>query len=392
MKRLLGASPQTPPKAKPLETIIWVCKGASPLCCLIFSLLLLTACAKKAPPTSPAYPVQIGAAVTKPMPLFLEALGHVDSITSIQIRSRIEGELTGVFFTQGKEVKQGDLLFTIDSKPYEAALKEAQGALEQSLANLALAEEKVKRYRILAKDEYYSQIDYETLQANFAAAAATVQQNQGAVDAAKIDLDYCWIYAPIDGMLGILNVDYGNLVAAPDGNTDPLVILNQMAPIYVTFSIPEFQLPEIQRATKKQELKVIAAYDRFEEESFEGTLFMIDNQVDPQTGMIKLRGIFENGKRDLWPGQFVRIRLILSTLQNAVVIPSTAVQMTQTDPIVFVVKPGNTVEQRTVKLGQREGDEILVLEGLKGDEKIVTEGQINLFNGAKIFVPTAGGS
>ncbi len=353
--------------------------------------LFLTSCAKKAPSPPPIYPVQIGMAVSKPMPLFLEALGHVESITSIQIRSRIEGELTGVFFTQGKEVKQGDLLFTIDSKPYEAALKEAQGALEQSLAELALAEEKVKRYRILAKDEYYSQIDYETLQANFASTAAAVQQNQGAVDSANINLDYCWIYAPIDGMLGILNVDYGNLVAAPDGKTDPLVILNQMAPIYVTFSLPEFQLPQIQRAYKKQELKVIAAYDQFDEETFIGALFMIDNQVDPQTGMIKLRATFDNEKRDLWPGQFVRTRLILSTLQNAVVIPTAAVQMTLTEPIVFVVKQGNTVEQRTVKLGQREGDEIIILEGLKGEEKIVTEGQINLFNDAKIFIPQEGG-
>lgn len=365
---------------------VWYSRWAR---CLIIPFLL-TSCAKKTPPPPPAYPVEIGMAVSKPMPLFLEALGHVESITSIQIRSRIEGELTGVFFTQGKEVRQGDLLFTIDSKPYEAALKEAEGALEQSLAELALAEEKVKRYRILAKDEYYSQIDYETLQANFASQAAAVQQNQGAVDSAKINLDYCWIYAPIDGMLGILYVDYGNLVAAPDGNTDPLVILNQMAPIYVTFSLPEFQLPQIQRAYKKRELKVIAAYDRFDEETFEGALFMIDNQVDPKTGMIKLRATFDNEKRDLWPGQFVRTRLILSTLQNAVVIPATAVQMTLTEPIVFVVKQGNTVEQRTVKLGQREGDEIIVLEGLKGEEKIVTEGQINLFNGAKIFIPRAG--
>ena len=354
----------------------------------LFLLLILSACAaKKEPPPKPSYPVQIGTAEMKAMPLFLEALGHVESITSINIRSRIEGELTGVFFTQGQEVKQGDLLFTIDSKPYEAALKEAQGTLEQSLANMTLAQEKVKRYKILAKDEYYSQIDYETLQANFAGTSALVQQNQGIVDNAKIDLDYCWIYAPIDGMLGILNVDYGNLVASPDGNTDPLIVLNQMTPIYVTFSIPEFQLPQVQRSYRKEELKVIAAYDNFDEETFEGALFLLDNKVDPQTGMIKLRARFENDSRSLWPGQFVRTRLILSILPNAVVIPSTAVQMTLTEPIVFVVKEGNTVEQRTVKLGQREGNEVIVTDGLKGGEKIIIEGQINLYTGAKVFVP-----
>lgn len=144
---------------------------------LLFATLLTGCSEKKAPQPTRAYPVQIGTTETKTVPLYIEALGHVESITTIDIRSRIEGELTGVFFKQGQEVKQGDLLFTIDSKPYEAALKEAQGALEQSLANLALAQEKVKRYKILAKDEYYSQIDYETLQANLAATAALVQQN-----------------------------------------------------------------------------------------------------------------------------------------------------------------------------------------------------------------------
>ncbi len=353
-------------------------------------LLLLAGCSeKKPPPHSPSYPVRIATAEKKSAPVFLEALGHVESIASVEIRSRIEGELTGVFFTQGQEVKQGDLLFTIDSKPYEAAVKEAQGALDQSLANLALAEEKVKRYKILAKEEYYSQIDYETLQASFAANAAAVRQNQGALDTAKINLDYCWIAAPIDGMVGILNVDRGNLVSSPDGNTTPLVVLNQMAPIYVTFSIPEFQLPQVQRAVKKDELKVLAAYDRFEEETFEGKLFMVDNQVAPQTGMIKLRAIFENGDRSLWPGQFVRTRLVLYTIPGAVVIPNTAVQLTLAEPVVFVVRPDNTVEERKVKLGQREGNDIIVLEGLNGGENIVVEGQINLFNGAKVYVPKA---
>lgn len=321
------------------------------------------------------------------MPIFIETLGHVESITSIDIRSRIEGELTGVFFTQGQEVKQGDLLFTIDSKPYEAALKQAQGALDESLASRALAEEKVKRYKILAKEEYYSQLDYETLQTNLATTTALVVQNQAALDSAAINLDYCWIYAPIDGMLGILNVDFGNLVASPNGSSNPLVTLNQMDPIYVTFSIPEFQLPSIQKAYKKATLQVLAAYDQFDADSFSGNLFMLDNTVDVQTGMITLRGIFNNPDRSLWPGQFVRVRLILSTMPNAVVIPFAAVQMTLTDPIVFVVKDDNTVEQRTVKLGQREDENVIILNGLKGGEKIATDGLINLYQGARIMVP-----
>ena len=354
---------------------------------ILITLIAASCSHAPTPKPAPSFPVEIGQAVQQNTPIFIEALGHVESITSIEIRSRIEGELTGVFFTQGQEVKQGDLLFTIDSKPYEAALKQAQGTLEESLANLALAEEKVKRYKILAKDEYYSQIDYETLQANQAATAALVQQNQAALDSAAINLDYCWIYAPIDGMLGILNVDYGNLVASPDGATTPLVTLNQMTPIYVTFSIPEYQIPQVQKAYRKNELQVLAAYDDFTGETFSGKLFMLDNAVDQQTGMIKLRAIFENDERQLWPGQFVRARLILSTMPDAVIIPFSAVQMTLSDPIVFIAKDDNTVEQRTVKLGQRDGENVIALSGVKGGEKIITDGQINLYPGAKIFVP-----
>jgi len=353
---------------------------------LFLSILLASCHAKKAPAPTPSYPVQIGQAIAQDTPLFIEALGHVDSIISINIYSRIEGELTGVFFNQGQEVKKGDLLFTIDPKPYQAALKQAQGALDQSLANLSLAEEKVKRYLLLTKDEFYSQIDYETLQANMAADAALVMENQGQVDSAKINLDYCWIYAPIDGMTGILNIDYGNLICVSCQN--PLVTLNQMAPIFVTFSVPEFQLPRIQKADRDKTLKVIAAYEDFKSSDlFEGALYMLDNTVDAATGMIKLRAIFENSKRELWPGQFIRNRLILNTLKDAVVIPYTAVQVTQTSPIAFVVKDDMTVEQRTVKLGQRTDDQVIVLEGIKAGEKIVLEGQMNLFTGSKVFVP-----
>ncbi len=352
---------------------------------LILLCLILSACHKKqVPQLAPTYSVRTALAVQKEAPIFIESLGHVDSMTAINIKSRIEGELTGVYFTQGQEVKKGDLLFTIDPRPYQADLKEAKATLEENLANLALASEKVKRYRTLAKDEYYSQIDYETLQASYAATAALVEQNRAQVDAALINLNYCWIYAPIDGMMGILQVDFGNLVAN-DGST--LSTLNQMAPIYVTFSIPEFKLPQVQKAYGKTDLKALAAYEDFTSgDIFEGKLLMFDNAVDPNTGMITLRAIFENENRELWPGQFVRTRLILYTVPDAVMIPYTALQLTQTGPVVFVVKEDQTVEQRAVTLGQREDPGIMVLKGLKAGETLVTEGQLNLFSGAKVEV------
>jgi multidrug efflux system membrane fusion protein len=350
----------------------------------VLILLLLSACFKKhvAPP-APTYPVRIGVSVQKEAPIFIEALGHVDSITAINIKSRIEGELTGVFFTQGQDVRKNDLLFTIDPRPYQATLKEAQATLDQNLANLALAAEKVKRYRTLAKDEYYSQIDYETLQANYASTSALVEQNRAQVDSALINLNYCWIYAPIDGMTGLLQVDFGNLVAN-DGSV--LTTLNQMAPIYVTFSVPEFQLHHIQKYYSKGTLKVWAAYEDFDKDSFEGKLFMFDNAVDPKTGMITLRAIFENKNKELWPGQFIRTRTILTTVPDAVIIPYTAIQVTQNGPVIFVLTDDLTVEQRTVTLGQREDENIIVLKGLKAGEKIVTEGQLNLYAGAKVDI------
>lgn len=349
-------------------------------------IFCLASCHKeKANPPAPSYPVKVGKAAQKPFDIFIEALGHIESITSIQIRSRIEGELTGIFFNQGQEVRKGDLLFTIDPRPFEAALMQARGGLEETLANLALAEEKVKRYRTLAKDEYLSQIDYETLQANVAALKGQKELYQGQVDSALVNLNYCYLYAPIDGKTGILKVDYGNLVFAD--STDPLITLNQMAPIFVTFSVPEFQLQKIRKYQKMNSLKVIAAFEEFGQETFSGELYMIDNEVDPQTGMIKIRSIFPNEERDLWPGQFIRTRLILTTIQDGVVIPFTAIQMTPNGPLVFTVTEEMRVEARQVKLGQRNGDEILVLDGIHPEETIVIEGQINLADGVKVFIP-----
>lgn len=354
---------------------------------LILFFLLLSGCQSKKESGVPqyAYPVKVVMAKKETVPLFIEALGHVDSIDRIEIRSRVQGELTGIFFKQGQMVKKGDLLFTIDAKPYTALLQSAKGVLEQGLAELMLAEEKVKRYKPLTQMEFYSQINYETLQSQWEVAKGKVQQSQGELDKAAVDLDYCWIYAPIDGILGIQQIDLGNLVEA-NGQT-PLITLNQIAPIYVTFSIPEAKLHHVQRQlVQHKELPVWAAYENFKEEIFQGTLYMLDNQVDDKTGMIKLRALFQNENRELWPGQFVRTRLILSTLENAILIPYTAIQLTDKGPIGFVVLSDQTVEQRSLKLGQREDDSIVILEGIQEGETLVVEGQLNLYQGAQVDI------
>lgn len=352
---------------------------------VLILLLFCASCSKKPEAYSPpSFPVNVGKAIQHSAPIYIEALGHVESITNIQIRSRIEGELTNIYFQEGQEVKKGDLLFTIDQRPYQAALTAAQATLEQNKANLSLAEEKVKRYAQLTREEYFSQIDYETIQANYAATAALVKQNQANVDAAALNLNYCWIYAPIDGLTGILQIDLGNLISADGSN---LITLNQMAPIYVTFSIPEIYLAEVRKAHKECPLKVLASFEDFKKDCFEGSLQMFDNSVDTATGMIKLRSVFSNEDRSLWPGQFVRARLILHTLSNAVLVPYEAIQQTQSGPIIYVVKKNNTVEIRHVELGQREDNRIIIKKGLEAGEPIIIEGQLNLYEGAKIFIP-----
>jgi multidrug efflux system membrane fusion protein len=349
-------------------------------------LLFLSGCAsKKEIRSPPSYPVQLTQVEQKKVPIYIDALGHVDPIISIQLKSRIEGELTGVYFQQGREVKKDDLLFTIDPKPYEAILKQAQANLDESRANLILAEEKVKRYQLLARDEYYSQIDYETLQADYAAKLALMTAAEAEVDRARINLNYCWIYAPIDGMMSILEVDYGNLI----GNNDeqPLATLNQMSPIFVTFSVPEIKLPDIQKYRRQNALQVLVAYEDFSGEIFEGQLEILNNQVDPKTGMIQLRAVFDNTQRELWPGQFVRTRLILYIQEDAIVIPYTAVQQTIHGPVAFVVKNDRSVERRPLRLGNRQDLSVIVLEGLQIGETIVLEGQLNLSDGAQVYEP-----
>jgi multidrug efflux system membrane fusion protein len=353
-------------------------------------LLMLTLCLagcshKSASPPPPSFPVHLTTVETVDVPIYLEGLGHVDPIIRVALRSRIEGNLTGVFFKQGQEVKEGDLLFTIDPKPYEAALKQARGHLDQNTANLSLAQEKVKRYQSLVQEEFFSQIDYETLQASYAANVALVTQAEAEVDSSLINLDYCWIYAPINGLMSILDVDFGNLVG--NDQTQQLATINQISPIYVTFSLPEVQLPDIQKYQRKGCLKTLAAYENFHDEMFEGRLEIVNNEVDPGTGMIKLRAVFENEQRELWPGQFVRIRLVLYTQKDALRIPFTAIQMTASGPVAFVAKSNMTVERRQLKLGQRQGEKAIVLEGLKAGETVVLEGQLNLTPGAHIYIP-----
>ncbi len=348
--------------------------------------LLLLSCSKTVRETPvPSFPVRLSVAEEKSIPIFLETLGHIEPMNQVQIRSRIEGQIMSLHFKEGSEVAKGDLLFTIDPRPYEAAAQKAKASLEENIAKATLAEEHLKRYASLVKKEYISQLDYEAIQMDYAAANALVRQNQADLDAALLNLDYCRIRSPIQGMTGILQIDEGNLVR-PD-NATPLISIKQIAPIYAVFSIPEIRLPDVQTASRKKHLSVLAAFENSSQPPIEGTLNLIDNAVDPATGMIKLRALFSNETRILWPGQFVRMRLILDTLDRAICIPYAAIQHTLSGPVVYCVTPDSTVQIRPVSLGQRDGDQVIVLEGLKAGETIAIDGQINLYEGARVYTP-----
>ena len=344
---------------------------------------LSTSCGKKKqPPPKPIYPVKIVSVIKKDSPIFIDNIGHVIPIITVEIKSRVEGELMEVHFEQGKEVKEGDPLLTIDSRPFEADLEKAKGGLEESIAELYIAKDSFVRNKDLIKDDYISQLDFDQLASDVSKMEGIVKQRQAEVEYSQLNIEYCHIYAPISGKTGILQIDKGNMIYPQTSN--PILILNQMAPIYVQFFAPEKELPRILKFSKEATLNVRVAFDDLDKDYIEGKLDMIDNEVDTNTGLIKLRGIFDNDDRMLWPGKFVKTRLILKIQKDALTIPYQTVQLTTSGPIVFVVKEDSTVEMRHVELGQREGDQIIINKGVNENEKVVTQGQLNLSDGARV--------
>lgn len=350
---------------------------------VILGLFSLGGCSKKAAPVAPAVLVTAMEVQTVEAPLYLEYVGHVEPLVSVSVRPQVEGVITAKYFTEGQEVKAGDLLMTIDSRPYEAALAKAEATLALSIANLKYAEQTARRYASLVKEDYVSQLDYAQYITNVLTSEATIDQNRADIETAKINLDYCFIKAPMDAVASILTVDVGNLVQ--NGDSTALFTLNQIQPIYVSFYIPENDLPKIQNLSKQKLLKT-QVFLKQNAAPIEGDLTLINNAVDEKTGTILLRATFTNEDKALWPGEFVDVRLILGTVKEAILLPAKAIQIGPTGPFVYVINADNTVTIRPVKKGQREGDKNLIESGLNAGEKIVLEGQLNLYPGAKVEI------
>lgn len=389
-----------------------------------------------------AVPVLVAMATQKTVPLLVQATGTVEAYSTVSVKSQVGGQLTGVYFQQGQTVKKGDLLFTIDPRPLQAALMQAEAAkakdlavVRQAQANVSQAIAQVNQARAnVAKDvaqannaaaqaQRYGSLlqqgaisqdqaaQYQTtataqratvqadqqavanVQAGVAAAEANVKNAQAAVladeaaiDNAKVQLSYSSIYSPIDGRTGSLKLNQGNLVQA--NSTDPLITISQIRPIYVTFSIPQRLLPDVQRYSATRKLQVEAAPPNDPRNAVKGELTFVDSGVNTQTGTIQLKGTFTNVGDRLAPGQFVNVVLKLTDEPNAITVPAPAVQNGQNGSFVYVVKADKTVEARNVTIGDTVNNETVIKKGLQSGEQIVTDGQFNLAPGATIQVKT----
>lgn len=366
--------------------------------------VILTSCAreeKKAVPP-PGAPVTATAAVKKDVPVELEAIGEVEAYSTVSVKSMINGRLENVHFREGQDVNEGDLLFTIDPRPFEAALKEAEAALAKDTSLLDTAVKDYARFTELLKGGYVTQAQYDQAKSSARALDAAVKGDLAAVDNAKLNLEYCFIRSPVNGRTGGILINRGNVIKANDDK--PMLIIYRVLPIYVNFSVPEKYLSGIKRLSSRARLEVDATVPppeagplaAFGSISSKGELTFIDNEVDKKTGTIHLKGTFDNRDRLLWPGQFVNVALRLYTRKDAVVVPARAVQTSQSGQYVFVVRPDNTAQERPVvagiTFGKESASQTVIEKGVLPGETVVTDGQLQLTTGTKVEIKGRAGT
>lgn len=394
---------------------------------LFFVLLIsavLAGCANQAQPNfeRPPAPVVVSKAVSQDVSNYMDALGKIVARETVAIQPQVSGRIEKIHFTDGSNVRKGQLLFTIDPRPFDANLKQAQANLakdtaakKQAEANLAreIAREnwgrnQVERYRTLVEQgvvarEQYEQLrtDYDTLKANSEAARAAVRSadetlkvDRAAIDTAKVQLSYCYIHSPIDGRAGQRLVDLGNVVNPGGGISDSssgipsnaLLVIERLDPIYADFTISQNNLSQVQEQMRNGTLRAEVKLPDSPEDGVFGQLTFIDNAVQSETGQVTLRATLPNPGHRFWPGRFVNVRLMLGTITGAVLVPATAPQMSAAGSYVYVVKPDSTAEQRTVSLGQRQGELIVVQNGVAAGENVVVNGQLGVTPGGKVVI------
>lgn len=338
------------------------------------------------PPDAPAVPVLAAKAISKSMPIELQEIGTGQAYSTVSVESQAAGIVREVHYTQGQFVKKGDLLVSLDDRPFQAALEMTQANLSKDQANLKLAQVQAGRYQELYKSGIVPKEQLDQFTSTAAADEAAVQSDEAAVQTAKLNVSYCSIYAPIDGRTGGQLVYPGTVVKAND--LPVLVVINRISPIYVNFSVPQQYLGEIEKFMRRGKLPIQATpADNSGTEP--GYLTFINNTVDTTTGTIQLKGVFENRDSRLWPGEFVTVVLRLAEQQNATVVPSQAVQTGQQGDYVFVIKSDMTVDLRTVKVSRTVNGESIISEGVKPGDLVVTDGQVRLVPGTKVQIKTS---
>ena len=338
-------------------------------------------------PERPPAAVSVAPAVAQDVPQYVQEIGRTAATESVIIQPQVTGKVLNIHFTDGAMIKKDQLLFTIDPRPFQATLDQANATLAQRQATVKWAQSEFNRVLGLKGTGAVSASDLESKQNALAVAEAEVKAAEAAVEKAKLDLEYCTIKSPIDGRAGQRLIDPGNVVSdsGPDGGTK-LLSVQKLEPIYADFTVNEQTLQDVRSAMAKNPLKVQVWVPSAPQQISEGQLTFLDNAVQQGSGTIKLRATLPNADRYLWPNQFVQVRLVLSMLPSAVLIPNTASQIGQQGSFVYVVKDDNTAELRPIKLGQRQGNQIVVAEGLKAGENVITQGQMMVMPGGKVMV------
>lgn len=350
----------------------------------LFFWTFLVGCTKTVQ-TAPifAIPVTVAPVAQKTVPIDLTAIGSASAYSTVSVESQVNAVVEAVHIKEGQFVRKGDLLFTLDARPFEAALAQASANLARDQAQEELNDLQARRYLELYQAGVGTKEQYDQMQANADAQRAAVRADQAAAQAAQLQLDYCKIYSPLDGRTGAVQVDPGNIVKQNDQPV--LIVINQISPIYVTFSVPEQYLGPIEKFMARGTLRVEATpYGDTRAET--GHLTFVDNTVDNTTGTIKLKAAFPNADQRLWPGQFSTMLLRLAQDENATIVPSQAVQTGQNGDYVYVVKRDSTAEMRPVKVARTVGGDSVIASGIRPGEIVVTDGQLSLIPGIKVQV------
>jgi len=348
--------------------------------------VLLSGACRKDPPSSfqrPPAPVSVAAATVQDVPVTLDEVGKCVAREVVSVQPQVGGRIAEIHFADGADLKKGDPLFTIDPEPYRAAVASAEANLARARAVLELARAELARYANLLATQIASQADYDAKKSAVDVADADVKQNEAALETARINLQYCSISSPIDGRAGHRLVDRGNVVAANGG---PLLVIERLDPIYVDFTITEHDLTDVQRRMAGKSLDVEVRLPDRPAQPLTGQVTFLDNAVQEATGTVTLRATVPNRQHVLWPGRFVKVKLILAMLRDAVVVPAAAPQLSAKGPFVYVVKEDDTAELRPVTPGQRQGDLLVIEQGVKQGERVVVNGQLGVTPGGKVRI------